>query len=507
MSFLIHLLWAAGTLILFGLAIIIHEFGHFLAAKLLGFKVDAFSIGFGPAIWHKTINGCDYRISWIPLGGYVALPQLDPSSMDTIQGEHGGDEERKEIPSVPAWKRIIVAFAGPFGNVVLAVILAFIISAAPSDFGGVGVTVGSVEKNGVAEQAGLRVGDRFITVNSNSVSFWSEVMVECHLAGDTNNGVMAVVDRGGEQIGLRLPIKRNPDNGYLMLPGVTPRLRCQIDTVTPGSPAESAGLKQGDVILEMNGIAVNSPHDMITRLSTNKDVPAEFTVKRFSTQKTEKISLVPRYNAKHHRIMIGIVFSSNELKMPQWMAYRRPWLQLKNDAKSIFRMLRALFAPKAKGEAGRAAKDMGGALTLFYIFWVQVQAGLLHSLAFLRFLCINLAILNLLPLPILDGGHIAFALVEIISRRKPSQRFVNAISTVFAFLLIGLMGVLIFADIFRFKKIHDRNVQEKKEVEEVQREHPELLTEEITDSPDDWTAPPAETNAPEPAISGASANQ
>ena len=504
MSFLIHLLWAAGALILFGLAIIIHEFGHFLAAKLLGFKVDAFSIGFGPAIWHKTIKGCDYRVCWIPLGGYVALPQLDPSSMDEIQGEHGEKDEREKLAPVPAWKRIVVAFAGPFGNVVLAVVLAFIIAAAPSDFGGIGVTVGEVEKGGVAEQAGLQVGDRFLTVNGNEVAFWTEVLVECHLAGDTNKGVVAVIDRGGEQIDLKLPIQMDPSTGYLTLPGVSPRLKCQIDTVTAGSPAEAAGLKQGDTILEMNGVAINSPHDMVTRLSKNKGTPAEFTVKRFPSEETEKITLLPQYNAKHHRIMIGIVFSSDEMKMPQWMAYRRPWLQLKNDAKSIFRMLRALFAPKAKGEATRAAKDMGGALTLFYIFWVQVQAGLLQSLAFLRFLCINLAILNLLPLPILDGGHIAFAIVEIISGRKPSERFVNAISTIFAFLLIGLMALLIYRDALRFKKMHDRNVQMKAELEQEEKGHPELASEGITNSPKDWASLPAETNAPAMAPEGES---
>ena len=127
MDFLLSIGAAICVALLFSLAIFIHEFGHFLAAKFLGFKIDAFAIGFGPAIWKRRIGGVEYKIGCIPFGGYVALPQLDPSGMEKVQGEQVSDRketEEEDVPDIAPWKRIVVAVAGPFGNVVLAVVLA-----------------------------------------------------------------------------------------------------------------------------------------------------------------------------------------------------------------------------------------------------------------------------------------------------------------------------------------------------------------------------------------------
>lgn len=451
-NWLLYILWGIGALLLFSAAVIIHEFGHFIAAKAFGFKIDAFSIGFGPAIWHKTVNGCDYRISWIPLGGYVALPQLDPSGMDAIQGEHGDGEKEKPLPEIAAWKRMIVALAGPLGNIVLAVLIAFFVWFAPAEnFGGIGTTIGTVKTGEASEAAGLKPGDKILSLNDEEVSFWYEVRVECHLGGNTNEGIRAVIERGGEKLEMTLPIEQDAVTGYRQIAGVSPRLKCQISDFLEDSAALEAGLEKGDEILAIDGTALNSPAEMVAKIKACGTNEMKMTVKSFSTGMKRDVRLAAKITEKYPDTpVIGIVFSNNESSVPQWMMYRRPWLQIKNDAGSVFRMLRALFAPKAKGEAGRAARDMGGAGTLFLLFWLQVQAGLLHSMAFLRFLCINLAIINLLPLPVLDGGHIMFSLYEIITRRKPPQRFVSIVSNVFAFLLIGLMALLLFRDFLRF---------------------------------------------------------
>jgi len=164
------LVWAGAAiavLLLFGFTIFIHELGHFLAARLCGLVVDTFSLGFGPAIWKRRIQGTEYKICWIPLGGYVALPQLDPTGMQTIQG--GGDEPPlRNLEPAAWWKRIIVSVCGPLGNVVFGFVLALVIWAVPpkveDDMKFPGAVVGVVEAGSPAQAAGFRIGDRILTV-------------------------------------------------------------------------------------------------------------------------------------------------------------------------------------------------------------------------------------------------------------------------------------------------------------------------------------------------------
>lgn len=492
----LRILWAVGAIILFGVAVLVHEFGHFLAAKLLGFKVDAFSIGFGPALVKWRRGGVEYRIGCIPLGGYVALPQLDPSEMDVIQGKNSDSAERAAIPAVAPWKRIIVAVAGPFGNVVLAVFLAFFIYifSSPEDFGGVGTTIGRVDEGGAAETAGLRAGDRLVSIGGNEVSCWNEVAVECILGAGVEEGLDVVVDRGGERLELKVPVEADESLGYASIPGVSPRITCQVGDFTETSVAREAGMRKGDVIVAIDGVELNDPQDMIDRVVAGGERSREFLVRRLRTGALETIAVAPVMNEETGRPMIGVAFADAESANQPWMMYRRPSLQLANDAKSIFRILRALFAPRAKGEAKSAAKGMGGALTLFVVFWIQIQSGLIHTLAFLRYLCVNLAVINLLPLPVLDGGHVLFALLETITRRKPSAKLTGWIYNVFAVLLIGLMAILLLRDVLRLGKMFDR-AREKAAVEEVHSQDEAVVVEEV-DGPED-TVPVEEVDGQE----------
>ena len=165
--------YICACILLFSLAIAIHEFGHFIVALKLGLKVEAFSIGFGPVLWRKSVNGVEYRISAIPLGGYVLIPDIDPEGTKALEGgEKGGSSGSAK--NIPAWKEILVAVAGPAMNIVLAVVLAVVLSIAPgAKFGELPATIGFVPEFGPAAEAGLMAGDTVISVGGNAVDTYS----------------------------------------------------------------------------------------------------------------------------------------------------------------------------------------------------------------------------------------------------------------------------------------------------------------------------------------------
>lgn len=456
MPYLSNIFVFLGVLSIFCLAVIIHEFGHFLAAKLLGFKIEAFSLFFGPAIWKRKIGDCTYRIGSIPLGGYVSLPQLDPAGMARIQG---GDGKGEQHAPVKAWKRMVVAFAGPFGNILMAVCIAFAIGifAPDGDFGGTRAVIGAVDETGPISRTPLKAGDTIVSIGGRDVAFWHDIVIESHFAGNADSGVEAVIQPMGGGVKDRysaiLPIEKNPQlNGYMHIPGISPKERCAIGSVATNSPAAEAGLKASDEILSVNGVSVNGPLHAVSLIQGAGTNAVRIAALPARGAKPFFVTAIPRYDEALGRHAIGVSLVNPSSGIPQWMMHKSPAKQLMGDAKGIFRILRALFMPKNKGESRKAARDMGGPGTLFFVLWYEVQAGIFHSLAFLRFLSVNLAVINLLPLPVLDGGHILFALAETASGRRPSPKFVDRITGFFAVLLMGLMALLLVRDALRIHR-------------------------------------------------------
>ncbi|MGN0852121.1 MAG: M50 family metallopeptidase [Kiritimatiellia bacterium] len=348
--------------LLFSLAVFIHEFGHFIVAKALGFKVEVFSIGFGPALWKKSHGGVEYRISAIPFGGYVALPQLDPEGTKAI--ENGSTETDGKLEEAPAWKRIAVAFAGPFGNVVLAVALALGLSLAPAArFGETPAVIGEVVPGGPAAVGGLQCGDRVVGVNGHGVRTWTDMQTELQISGGKDAAFE--VERAGGTVTLSIRPKRDEVTGAWYM------------------------------------LALSS-----TNLTTGASA---------------------------------------------WMPSRNPLKQLRWDVMSISRVLKALVTPR---EAGAAANALGGPVMIAEGLYRQVRHNGWDAIGFLRFLNVNLAMLNLLPIPVLDGGLILFALFELLFRRKVSKRIVDGLSLGFMWLFLALMVFLVFRDVRRSVRIH-----------------------------------------------------
>ena len=365
MEILITIGYIALCVLFFSLAIAIHEFGHFIVALKLGLKVERFSIGFGPAIVKKTWRGVEYRLSWIPLGGYVMIPDVDPEGTKKLEGGEDGKKEpgrgRKEVP---AWKEIAVAVAGPGMNLVLAVVLAFTLAAIPSvKFGELPAKIAYTLKGGPAEKAGIKKGDTVVSVGGKPVANWSEMQVEFQIVGAQETELVLRDEAGVERTTL-----------------VTP----EADKVT--------------------GI-----------------------------------------------YMINAVSVPKENGASSWMPHRNPFRQLAWDAGSIFRVLKGLVTPK---EAKNTAKALGGPQMIVEGIYRSVRHDFWDGVGFLRFLNVNLAVLNLLPIPVLDGGLILFALYALIFRRRVPERIVAVLSTGFMFLLLGAMGLLIFRDAHRSWRIH-----------------------------------------------------
>lgn len=358
--------------LLFALAILIHEFGHFIVALKLGLRVEAFSIFFGRPIFKKTFRGVEYRIGWIPFGGYVSIPDVDPEGTKALEGEgtggeRGGNSKGKPSVRIPAWKEIAVAVAGPAMNIVLAVVLAVGLSLVPgAKFGTLSAKIGQVLADGPAAAAGLKPGDVVKSVGGHAVETWSEMQTEVQIAG--GNPVAFVVARE-----------------------------------TDGKAGE------------------------------------------------KELVVTPKKDPVTGAWLILALSETNTTGAVAWMPARSPLKQLAWDAGSIFRVLKGLVTPK---EAKSTAGALGGPVMIAEGLYRQVRRDKWDGLGFLRFLNVNLAVLNLLPIPVLDGGLILFAFIALVIRRRLPDWFIAKVSMAFLVLLMGLMGVLILKDGLRSYKIH-----------------------------------------------------
>ena len=434
------------VLILFNLLIVVHELGHFLAARWRGLYIEKFGVWFGKPLWKKTINGVQYSLGSLPFGGFVALPQLAP--MDIIEGK--ADLDRARLPKISALDKIIVAIAGPVFSLLLAVFFAGIVWAVghPVSEGDSTTVVGYVTPGSPAEKAGLQPGDKILSVDDKPVT---------RFMGMNDSISWDVVRSEGEKIGVKFqrddkvqtvwvePYKaetrgwrRKSVRQLLIYPAETPI----IEKVEAKSPAAAAGLRPGDIIRGFNQTPIYNPIALLEYISKHPNEELVLRVERSGSKLDIPVKPTLLPTAGEMKPRIGIQWDTSGIVSIQ---HPNPIEQVYNSVTSTLKTIGAVASPKSDVKLQHLSGPVGIGRIYYLLF--QSERGWQLALWFSVILNVNLAILNLLPIPVLDGGHIVLALIESVRRKPVNMRVLEVIQTSCAVLIIGYMLYITFFDV------------------------------------------------------------
>ena len=421
------------VLLLFNVTIFVHEYGHFLLARWRGLQVDEFSIWFGPAIWQKRIGDVLFSLRSIPLGGYVKLPQLQPD--DPIEGK--SQTPKEQLPPIRPIDKIPTLFAGSVFNFLFAIVIATFlwIVGVPVDRSLIDTTVCYVAENSAESAAGLRAGDKIVAVGGNEVHDWIDIKIETALAPT------AVVDVSVLRNGKTELLRITPSKNALGLREINADSKQSVivgETIE-GAPARVAGLKPGDRIVSVNRAKLRNLDHLVAIISASSDKSCEVRVDRDGRRLT--FNITPKFNPDEKRGMIGIRFESDTI-----LIHPTPIKQITAVILQMGRFIGAFFHHK---ETGVGVKDLAGQIGIVDHLYRAVASDIRLALYFLVLLNVNLAILNLLPLPVLDGGHIMFTLLEWIRKKPLNLRLMEGIQTAFVVLLLAFVVYVSFNDVKR----------------------------------------------------------
>ncbi len=431
-------------LVTFGILVLVHEFGHFLAAKLFGMRVDTFSIGFPPRAFGRKIGETDYCVSWIPIGGYVKIAGMIDESFDTDFLNH--EPQPWEFRSKPIWQRVIVMAAGVIMNLLLAVVIFWGISYTTGrDVYGT-TEVGIVLQKSGAETAGFRKGDTILSINGRPVENWDDVQNDMYVE-DIGNDLNFVVRRDGADATINVPRKLVPDyteDYFGILPLGTPGV-VTVNSVEKSRPADRIGLQAGDTLVALNGVSIEAAQQVskIVRGSVGKEILIRW--KRGETVYSG--SVMPDPDGR-----IGVVTEQKPYAGPI-RHYNYTLLEALPHGIGEIWNVTVLFTKSIwQVAAGKIpfAKSIGGPIRIAQLATRSAEFGISSFLGFLALLSISLAIINIVPFPALDGGHIFFLIYEAVFRREISTKVKLAFQQVGFLLLLAFMAFVIYNDIANF---------------------------------------------------------
>ncbi len=455
---MLDFLWnAASFVVTLGVLVTVHEYGHFWVARRLGVKVIRFSIGFGKALWRKTADdGTEYVVAAIPLGGYVKM--LDEREVDVPE-----NEKHRAFNGKPVLSRIAIVGAGPVANFILAIFVYWwmFVLGVPA----LKPYLGDIAVQSIAADTGLEKGDKIISVDGVNVGNWQEV----------NH---AIIRRMGEKGEIAIAVRRqqesiirdyslqidnwqiDPDQpDVLNSLGVSPwhpSYPPKLGEILPGEAAARAGLKEGDVIIRINNQSINTWTDFVKEVSANPNMQMEAVVIRGTQEIKLNVltGIIDRQGKKHGYLGVARPeLSEKQLARLNNMRYRQQYGFFEAIGKGIdktweitllsFRIIGKIF----NGEV--SPKNLSGPITIAQGAGAYASYGFVFFLGFLGMISVNLGIINLLPIPVLDGGHLMYYIIELV-RGKPVSEGVQEIGfRIGMILILSLMVFSIVNDIGR----------------------------------------------------------
>jgi len=455
-----------GVALVLGVMILVHEWGHFIAARLFGVRVDVFSIGFGPRLFGWKRGATDYRVSALPLGGYVRMAGQDPSEIDSARSTSipGTEKDEKQLQALgtgapdelmnkPRWQRAIISFSGPLVNLIFPILLLtvyFVAIGIPYPaYQDKPVQVTALPANSPAAAAGLHPGDKVVALDGEKNPNWEQAeKVVTKLTADSK--LSMEIEDGGAHRSLTVTVEQKDLEQPERLLGFAP-IRPVLEDVAPGYPAQRAGLKENDLIAGVDGQKIQWWGEFTERIRGSNGKPVALDVERKGQPLHLVVTPQSATNERGETVyQIGVQVHDDtaykRVAFPEGARYAS--LVTVQKIKETAGIVGALFSGRV------SLKQLQGPVGISRAAGQAAKKGPLAIISLMVLISVNLGILNLLPIPILDGGHILLLGIEGLLRRDMSLAFKERFVQVGLVFLLVVFAIVMYNDVVRLLPIH-----------------------------------------------------